>query len=271
MTHADLAGARDLLLGDGWPDRTPFFAFAVDHPECRAIVAELDGVVVGTGVGTRNGRAGWVGLIFVAPSLRERGLGGAITTAVCADLEDRGCRTLLLLASRLGEPVYRRLGFEAPTSYRVYEPPETGVQPTDPFPGARIRLLEASDVAAVEALDRRATGEDRSHLIRAVLSDGGRVVVGPDGAVRAFELDPAWGGHPLIAPDPADAYALLVAGAADGPFRRRAVVPDENAPAIAVLESHGWQHTRSLTRMLRGEALPWQPTWLWGNFNFAVG
>jgi hypothetical protein len=218
-----------------------------------------------------RGRARWGGRGDRDRYPERAGLGGTITTAVCTDLEGRGCRTLLLLASRLGEPVYRRLGFEAPTSYRVYEPPETDVRATEPSAGARIRRLEASDLAALEVLDRRATGEDRSHLIRAVMDDGGRVVVGPDGVVRAFELDPAWGGHPLIAPDPTDAYALLVATAADGPFRRRAVVPDENAPAIAHLESRGWQHTRSLTRMIRGEPLPWQPTWLWGNFNFALG
>src|SRR5664280_1789552 len=68
--------------------------------------------IVGTGVPTVSGRVGWVGTIWVAPALRGRGLGRALTEAVIEQLEDSGCWTLVLVATEAGRPVYERLGFE---------------------------------------------------------------------------------------------------------------------------------------------------------------
>jgi len=85
------------------------------HPNCRPILAERDREIVGTGVATVSGRVGWVGTIWVAPALRRRGLGRAITEAVIEELEASGCRTLVLVATEAGRPVYERLGFEVLT------------------------------------------------------------------------------------------------------------------------------------------------------------
>src|SRR5665647_1481260 len=89
-----------------------FLRFAASHANCRPILAERDREIVGTGVATVSGRVGWVGTIWVAPALRGRGLGRALTEAVIEELEGSGCRTLVLVATEAGRPVYERLGFE---------------------------------------------------------------------------------------------------------------------------------------------------------------
>src|SRR5437667_357273 len=66
---------------------------------------------VGPGLGLAHGPVGWVGTIFVAPELRRSGLGGALTRAVDDELEARGCRTVVLIATSMGRPVYEREGF----------------------------------------------------------------------------------------------------------------------------------------------------------------
>lgn len=49
----------------------------------------------------------------VAPRQRRRGIGAALTTAACRIARQQGCEDVLLNATDMGEPVYRRVGFES--------------------------------------------------------------------------------------------------------------------------------------------------------------
>ena len=130
----------------------------------RPLVAEHDGRIVGTGVGSAHGSAGWVGVIFVAPDRRGTGLGRRITRTVIDDLEERGCRTQILIASPMGRPIYEREGFTVLDRQVRFTidglPPDDG--PADP----RIRPFDPADIDAIVALDRQATGEDRRAVLR---------------------------------------------------------------------------------------------------------
>jgi GNAT superfamily N-acetyltransferase len=57
---------------------------------------------------------GTVGLYLIAthPEHRNRGIGGAVTERLAAEGKRRGATAAVLHSSRLGFPVYRRLGFE---------------------------------------------------------------------------------------------------------------------------------------------------------------
>jgi hypothetical protein len=63
------------------------------------------------------GGIGWVGTV---PAEHGRGHGAAVTAAVAAEGVRRGVRFLSLQASPMGAPVYRRMGFTTPSSYRVF-------------------------------------------------------------------------------------------------------------------------------------------------------
>ena len=96
MTPADVDAATELILGNDWGVRREWLQFAATQPACSPIVAEADGEIVATGVGTANGPVGWIGTIFIAPDRRGRGLGRAITQAIIDRLESAGCRSLVL-------------------------------------------------------------------------------------------------------------------------------------------------------------------------------
>lgn len=283
MVPADVDAATAAILRADWGDRRTWFEFATTHHACHPMVAELDGEVVGTGVGTANGAAGWIGTIWVAPSRRGHGLGRALTSAVIDALQGVGCRSLLLVATDEGRPMYERMGFTVQSHYRILEAPglpagadsatDTGGATDVDNAGTVVRAFVPADLPGMTALDRRATGEDRAHALERFAAPGTTKVLDVGGAISGFVVRAPWGGGATVAPEIADALRLLQA-------RRRASGPDgrirvgllaENEAGLAALGALGLQPIWSAPRFIRGLALDWRPDWIWGQFNHAIG
>jgi GNAT superfamily N-acetyltransferase len=278
MTLADVEPAADVLVGGGWGDRRAFFRFAVEHPGLTPLIAEADDRIAGTGLATVNGPVGWIGTIFVDEGLRGRGIGSALTAAVVDRLDAAGCGTLALIATPLGRPLYERLGFAALTEYRMLVAPggvaPTGLGTEPPGAASLLRPCEPADLPAILALDRAATGEERGHLLRAVIGSGGAVVaVRPGGEIVGFDARAPWGGHPTIAPELVDGVRLVEARRARGAVGSevRTAVLAENRAGIATLENLGWRQDLAIARMTRGASIRWEPRAIWGQFNYAMG
>lgn len=267
MTAADVDAAADVIVRGGWGDRRAFFRFAVGHPDCDPIVAEADGAVIGTGLGTRHGSVGWIGTIFVDPAWRGRGLGRRLTEAAIDGLEAAGCRTLLLVATEAGRRLYEKLGFEVQTTIRILEAAARPTGPGRPL----VRRFGAGDLEPAMWLDRAATGEDRSALLRAF--SGGGWTLAEDGRVRGFALHAVFGGWALVAADPDAAVGLLdhrrAIAAADRPVRTGLF--EDNQDGIARLLADGWSEAWAAPRMVRGAPLEWRPDAIWGQFSHAMG
>jgi len=278
MTAADVDAATALILREEWGDRRTWFEYATSQPECRPIVAVDDDAVVGTGVGTANGAVGWVGTIFVASDRRRTGLGRALTEVICSELEAAACRTLVLVSTSEGLPLYERLGFAVQTSYRILEapglPPEARIEGDGEAGGLAVRPFEPADLDPMIALDRAATGEDRAHALRRFATTASsKVLAGTDGTVVGYVVRAPWGGGATIAADPEEAMRILHARRlAAGPSGRvRVGVVEENAAGLARLEREGLHPVWSAPRLVRGDHLNWHPDWIWGQFNHAMG
>jgi GNAT superfamily N-acetyltransferase len=269
MTPADVPEATSLVLRGDWGDRREFFRFATRHPACQPLVAVDDGAIVGTAVGTVNGPVGWLGAVFVDRDHRGHGLGGALTERSISDLEAAGCRSLVLVATKDGLPMYEKRGFEVEARYRTFEAPGTGTADG----AAGLRPFRPGDLPAMGQLDRVATGEDRAHLLRAFATESSARVLEHDGQIRAFVVRAPWGGGATIASDPADAGTILAARrASSSPDRRvRAGVVDSNEAGVQLFKQLGWTEAWSAPRLRRGEALDWRPEGIWGQFNHALG
>lgn len=270
MTASDVDPVSDAILRSGWGDRRIKMAFVVGHPPCLPFVAEADGAIVGTGVTTINGPVGWIGTIWVDPEWRGRGLGTALTRATIDAAEAAGCRTLLLVATQAGQPLYEKHGFRVQTRYRIVEAPGLGAGAPDP----RIRPFRASDLEDVVALDAAGTGEDRAHLLRAFAAPGTtRCLERDDGSLGGFVIRAPWGGGATIAPDPDDALAILQARrlAAAPQKRVRAGLIESNTTGLERLIAAGWTDSWQAPRLIRGDMPAWQPNAIWGQFDHAVG
>lgn len=273
MTLADVDRTSDAMLREGWGDRRVKLRFVAGHPGCLPLIAEADGAVVGTGVGTFNGPVGWIGTIWVDPDWRRRGLGRALTVATMEAGEAAGCRAFVLVATTVGQPLYEGLGFEVQTWYRIKE--ARGLAPdAGPATAPVVRRFRPADLPAMAGLDRAATGEDRRHLLDAFAAPDTAVCLDrADGSLGGFVVRAPWGGGATIAPEPEDAMAVLTARRmAAGPEKRvRAGLLADNEAGLERLASAGWVDVWQAPRMIRGSMPDWDPGAIWGQFDHAIG
>jgi GNAT superfamily N-acetyltransferase len=256
--------------------------FARDRLGGQVFVAERAGQAVGASACAWFGASGWVGGVVVAPERRGAGLGGALTRAAVDQLRSRGAATVLLYATPMGLPVYLRLGFvpegevvtmtgpglEGSGEPRRGAPVDQGSGSGEPRRGApenragagggAVRAARAEDLAAVLALDRLASGEDRGRLLRA-LWPAGALVAAANGALRGFHLPSPWhSGGTTVAVDPAAGEALLRAALPAGGARLRVNLPAGNLAGARALAAAGFQEDRRTTRMRLGPPVPWR-------------
>ena len=272
LLAADVDRATEMVLGYGWGVRREWLAFAASHDRCVPLVAEADGEIVATGVGTANGPAGWVGSIFVAPDRRGGGLGRAMTETIIDRLASAGCRSLVLVATSEGRRLYERMGFEVQTQYRILQ--AVGLPPTGGDAADGVRDFVAADLERIVVLDREGTGEDRSHTIaRLAGPESTRVAPRSGGGIDGFVIRAPWGGGATIARTPEAALRIVTARRrAAGPEGRvRVGLTDENVDGLGRLAEVGLRLMWSAPRMIRGEPPAWRPETIWGQFNHAMG
>ncbi len=272
LTTDDYESAIATISEVGWGGLCDHFALYLRDADCFPLVAELDGEIVGTAAGIRKGEVGWIGHVIVGSPWRRRGIGSALTSAAACHLERLGCRSLLLIATDLGRPVYERLGFRVEGWYVQMRGPTLDHLPVD----RRLRRLVAADLPAVYALDHVASGEDRSRHL-AAFSTGGWVVTDPDSSgVLGFHIPTPWGEGPIVAVD-GSAAALLVdavradAGIRDGKSLVSLRIPGQNEAGLRYLRSIGFEEIGLAARMARGDPAAWHPEVIYGRFGGALG
>ncbi|HEV2440223.1 MAG TPA: GNAT family N-acetyltransferase [bacterium] len=86
----------------------------------RFYLARAAGVPVATSMWFPAPDAAVIDEIAAVPEMRRRGIGTAVTHAALRDAQMTGYRTAVLVASKAGEPVYRRLGFKAYGRREIY-------------------------------------------------------------------------------------------------------------------------------------------------------
>ena len=62
-----------------------------------------------------------VNFVATVPEARGRGLAGALMTRALADARERGRLTTTLVATKLGRPVYERMGYRPLGTVQMWE------------------------------------------------------------------------------------------------------------------------------------------------------
>ena len=228
------------------------FAFYFGRPYFYPIVAEHAGEIVGCANGLLNEAAGWLGNIIVLPEYRGHGIGTALTSHLLDYFHQHGCTSLVLIATKLGAPVYAKLGLKINSTYTFLR--SEIPNPTPPSPN--IRRAHAADFSAMRALDLEITAERRSAFLQPFLAGGW--VFQPDSrkTVSGFFL-PGLESGPIIARDVNSGLELLKFKLSLG--CTSVVVPSSNQPALDLLLSSGFRLENTAPRMTLGTDLEWIP------------
>ncbi len=125
----DAAGVADVALVNqaatvsyGFPDDLFPTVFAepatVLADDIFAVVAYEDDAPVATAQVFRHGATAYVGWVATAATTMRRGLGTTLTNHVVRHARGHGAKVATLMASPMGAPVYRRMGFVDVASLR---------------------------------------------------------------------------------------------------------------------------------------------------------
>ena len=161
MTAADIPAGLRLCRASRWNQLSRDWEHFLEVNPDGARVLDSEGLVVGTLATLRYGPVGWLAMVLVDPSRRQRGLGTTLLAAgldVLADVEGAA-----LDATPAGEIMYRTRGFsELERLSRMSGIAfGDGLAPRSPF----VRPMQRTDLSLVAHWDAEAFGLDRSRLL----------------------------------------------------------------------------------------------------------
>jgi ribosomal protein S18 acetylase RimI-like enzyme len=214
MTEADLPACHRLSLQLKWPHRLEDWRFLLRVGQGVVLESRLGDqppAVVGSAMCAHYGeRHAAIGMVIVQPGVQGHGLARRLMQQL---RQYTGSRIEILNATAAGQPLYAKLGFSAIDTLHQYQgsvvPPLLIPLP----PGERVRPLGHSDGARIEALDKLATGMDRSKVLAAIGEAAEGVAIDRDGDMLGFALVRRFGHGrvigPVVAPDIVRAKALI--------------------------------------------------------------
>ena len=254
--HIETLTIKDLLFlsnlqPDGWEDIIPYYRMYIQQPFCFPVAAFEDGEIVGVGSAISNGDTGWISHIIVHPEYRDQGIGYQITTRVVETLHQQGCETISLIATELGQIVYRKLGFEKDGEY-VFLKGDAPEFSSEVHP--QIRALQTNDWVELFKLDKMVSGENRKNMIQT----GGEEAFAywDDGEMTGYYLPGL--GEGLINALTEEAGIALLELKHSRLTRQLASMPTDNLAAIEYLENKDFDIFKKAIRMRLGKALNWQ-------------
>ncbi len=232
-----------------WSDIMPRMRFYVASDYCYPIKVKMAGKIVGIGTAIVNEGTGWLANIIVDPIQRGEGVGTKITRHVMDILEEKNCSSMLLIATELGEPVYKKLGFETETSYSFLEgsPPEF-------ISSDFIKEFDQGMKKELFSMDAEISGEIRNRMLTEHL---GQAVAYVNQKPEGFYL-PQLGEGMIIADTDEAGIELLKYKMAHS--EAKVSLPIDNKAGFDFLNGLGFTPFRKeALRMHLGKKITWQP------------
>lgn len=284
MIRIRLMTAEDLPLGmmlksqAGWNQMSADWRrFLAMQPE-GCLVAELDGVAVGTAVVTAFESVAWISMVLVEQEYRGRGIGKALMNRAVQAAEELGAKSIRLDATPLGQPLYERLGFVPQYALTRYAGMIGVVGALTTTASPAVRVAGTEDKGAILALDVAVTGTQRGKFLTRLFAEEPAAVrvAQRDGSVAGFLTvrpgSDALQLGPCIAETGEAGSALLIdALTRHAGSRVYWDLPSSHAAAAELARRSGLSPQRQLLRMCRGEAVIDDVAKLWASSGPELG
>ncbi len=261
LISADLNFLKDLQPQD-WGDIHPHFQYYINSPYCQPVKVVIDNKIVGIGSTIIHNTTAWLAHIIVHPEYRNKGIGKFITQCLLDSLNSTQVKTVLLIATPLGEPVYTSLGFHAETEYIFFEGKKIDLAQAE---NENIKPLIPAFHESLFSLDKQVSGEDRSWRLQENLE--GAYMYIEKNALNGFYL-PILGEGLIVARSETAGKALMHLRLKS---RDNAVFPAENLAAYEVILKNGYKQTRTAKRMFLGERIHFEPIFLYNRIAGSIG
>jgi GNAT superfamily N-acetyltransferase len=255
MQPADLPAGLKLTQAVQWTHRLEDWQFHYERG--RGWVASDDdgGAVLGTAIWWSYGEHhGSVGLVVVDGSQQGKGIGRRLMDTI---INDAGSRSLQLVATQAGLPLYKRCGFR---EVGTIEQRQGVIASTIALPSsnAAIREVTAADLETLRALDAAALGAPRHDLMQQLMSVGSGFVATLDQRPAGFVIKRRAGRGTLIGPVVASSESLAIALVAktlnSSTGFVRIDIPSSAETLARWLDSMGLGKVDTATVMRRGDA-----------------
>lgn len=261
LEHHDLNLITDLQPSD-WQNIMPTIDFYTTSNFCFPIKVTIDKKIVGMGTAIIHNDIAWLAHIIVHPEHRNQGIGKLITTALVESLQPKNCNTIYLIATDLGEPIYRKVGFETETEYLFFK----DIKVTEPFLISN-NIVPFSDnfKNQIINLDCEVSSETRVFQFEKHLSNG--FVYVKDNRVEGFYL-PTFGEGLIIAITSSAGQELMKFRLTT---RENAVFPIANICATEFMHQNHFKEFKTAKRMRLGKKRIWQPTNIYNRIGGNLG
>lgn len=244
----ELSLIRDLPPSDWKIDLEKVYEHHYNQDYFYPIVTIMDSEIVGTGIAVINDNVTWLGTIIVKENYRNNGLGTAITNHLINYSKSKGIDTILLAASELGLPVYRKLGFELDLNYLFYKT-DTPIKINSDC--KHISEITKNDYPEIFKLDFAISGEGREKLLTHSLKTGLKY---RNRFLRGYYL-PDFGTGLIIADSYISGLELLKFRLSQDPSP--ICVPETNEAAIGYLKSISYYQYFKTPRMFLNKNVKW--------------
>jgi len=271
---ADLDDCLRLAILRDWQPEVTKWRVTLDVGSGAGIDRDDASGLAGTVIAiAMDGALGAIAMLLIDPDHERRGWGRALTEHA---LDLLGRRPALLYATKMGQPLYERLGFTIVEALVKHTAPRTALHL--PVPGRSVRPLQLDDLEAVVALDAEAFGVPRGAVLRAIVAvASSAAVVEANDRITGYAIAwPAWDTTtigPVVAATDDDAASLVAYLAALAPGRPlRIDVPHPRSYLRAQLRSWGFVEVQSFPTMLLGaRALPGNRDRLFATSSLSLG
>jgi GNAT superfamily N-acetyltransferase len=263
MTPNDGARGAALVKKIGWSQTAAIWEQTIgwsgDGSFCLATDDELLATIIVIPYGAE---LAWIGMVVTHPDYQRQGLARRMMDIGLEFTQKRGIQTVMLDASQMGYPLYVKLGFQSLYKIEVFE--GIGTISGNGAGAARVtRELTEADIPGIVEIDTRLFGIARAQMIHDLAVSGRGWVMGEPGNIQGYLVTKPSSQSisigPWYHPDPEGAEALLESAIAATPDAILKVhTPETNMDAKAIINRHGLQYNRFVTRMILGGKVPGQ-------------
>lgn len=233
-----------LLQPEGWHDILPVYTFYHTSPFCFPVKVMLANELVGVGTTVMHNDVAWLAHIIVHAEYRNRGIGKFITQSLIDHIDSRICKTIYLIATPPGEPVYHALGFETETEYVFYKDLALN---TNNIASPNIIPYDKKHYEQIQYIDQKVSGEKRMFHFENYLSNAH--VYMRDNHVEGYYIPDFHEG--LIVATSAEAGTELIKKRFCS--KEHAAFPIDNMDAMTYMSLKGFEPFKTARRMRLGE------------------